>query len=99
MKTFAFKIDPLTGEEYYDVYVRGRQLLNDPHLNKASGFSLEERLRLGLEGLVRPAICSMEIQAERAYEAFLRKPDDLEKYIYLIALQDRIVFLLYIMVA
>jgi malate dehydrogenase (oxaloacetate-decarboxylating) len=99
LKTFAFKIDPLTGEEYYDVYVRGRQLLNDPHLNKASGFSPEERMRLGLEGLVRPAISTIELQAERAYEAFLRKPDDLEKYIYLIALQDRSEVLFYRLVA
>ena len=89
MKTFAFKIDPLTGEEYYDVYLRGRQLLNDPHLNKASGWSSEERLTLGLEGLVRSAISPMELQAERAYDAFLRKPNDLDKYIYLIGLQDR----------
>ena len=27
MKTFEFKIDPLTGEEYYEVYLRGQQLL------------------------------------------------------------------------
>ena len=43
MKTFSFKIDPLTGEEYYEVYVRGQQLLNEPLLNKASAFSHEER--------------------------------------------------------
>ncbi|MDP2875827.1 MAG: hypothetical protein Q8O00_06550, partial [Holophaga sp.] len=89
MKTFAFKIDPMTGEDYYEVYARGRQLLNDPHLNKASGFSREERETLGLEGLVRSAVLSLDIQVERAYEAFLRKPDDLEKYIFLVALQDR----------
>src|SRR3974377_2452738 len=28
MKTFSFKIDPLTGEEYYEVYVRGQHMLN-----------------------------------------------------------------------
>ena len=89
MKTFAFKIDPMTGEAYYEVYARGRQLLNDPHLNKASGFSREERQTLGLEGLVRSAILPLDVQVGRAYEAFLRKPDDLEKYIFLVALQDR----------
>ena len=89
MKTFAFKIDPMTGEAYYEVYARGRQLLNDPHLNKASGFSRGERQTLGLEGLVRSAVLPLEVQADRAYEAFLRKPDDLEKYIFLVALQDR----------
>ncbi|HLO66865.1 MAG TPA: NAD-dependent malic enzyme [Holophaga sp.] len=89
MRTFSFKIDPLTGEEYYEVYARGRQLLNDPHLNKASSFSPEERATLGLDGLVRSAVNDLDTQVRRAYEAFLHKPDDLEKYIFLVALQDR----------
>ena len=42
MKTFGFKIDPLTGEDFYEIYVRGRQLLNDSHLNKGSAFTKEE---------------------------------------------------------
>ena len=41
MKTFILKKDPLTGEDYYEVYVRGRQLLNDSHLNKGSAFTPE----------------------------------------------------------
>ncbi len=89
MKTFGFKIDPLTGEDYYEVYIRGRQLLNDPHLNKASAFTKEERLSLGLDGLLRPGISTLESQLDRVYEAFLRKPDDLERYIYLSGLLDR----------
>jgi malate dehydrogenase (oxaloacetate-decarboxylating) len=89
LKTFAFKIDPLTGEEYYDVYLRGRQLLNDPHLNKVCGWSRQERQDLGIEGMVRSAVTPLELQVERAYEAYLTKTTDVEKYIYLIALQDR----------
>ncbi|WP_243324452.1 NAD-dependent malic enzyme [Geothrix sp. SG200] len=89
MKTFTLKIDPLTGEEYYEVYVRGRQLLNNPHLNKASAFTKEERLGLGLDGMLRPGISTLESQLDRTYEAFLRKSDDLEKYIYLSGLLDR----------
>ncbi|WP_243288664.1 NAD-dependent malic enzyme [Geothrix terrae] len=89
MKTFTLKIDPLTGEEYYEVYVRGRQLLNNPHLNKASAFTKEERLGLGLDGMLRPGISTLESQLDRTYEAFLRKTDDLEKYIYLSGLLDR----------
>lgn len=89
MKTFTLKIDPLTGEEYYEVYVRGRQLLNNSHLNKASAFTKEERLGLGLDGMLRPGISTLESQLDRTYEAFLRKSDDLEKYIYLSGLLDR----------
>jgi len=89
MKTFGFKIDPLTGEEYYEVYLRGRQLLNDPHLNKGSAFTREERLSLELDGLLRSGVSSMEAQLDRSLESFRRKPDDMERYIFLIGLQDR----------
>ena len=89
MKTFGFKIDPLTGEDYYEVYVRGRQLLNDSHLNKGSAFTKEERLSLELDGMLRPGIGSLNTQAARVYEAYQRKHDDLERYIYLAGLQDR----------
>jgi malate dehydrogenase (oxaloacetate-decarboxylating) len=89
MKTFSFKVDPLTNEEFFEVYSRGRALLNDPHLNKGSGFSREERLAFGLEGLLRSGNSPMDAQVERALDAFRRKPDDMERYIYLIGLQDR----------
>jgi malate dehydrogenase (oxaloacetate-decarboxylating) len=99
MQSFVFKHDPLTGQDYYEVYLRGRQLLNDPHLNKDSGFSPEERAELGLEGLVRSAVTLLETQVERAYEAYQRKADDLERYIFLIALQDRNEVLFYRLVS
>ena len=89
MKTFGFKIDPLTGEDYYEVYVRGRQLLNDSLLNKASAFKKEERLSLGIDGMLRSGISKLDSQVNRAYEAYQRKSDDLERYIYLGGLQDR----------
>ncbi len=89
MKNFVLRIDPLTGEEYYEVYLRGRQLLNNPHLNKASAFTKEERLSLGLDGMLRAGIATLESQLDRTYEAYLRKPDDMERYIYLSGLLDR----------
>ena len=89
MKTFSFKVDPLTGEEYYEVALRGRQLLNDSLLNKGSCFTHEERLAFGLEGLLRSGYSSMEVQVERTLEAYRRKPDDMEKFIFLQGLQDR----------
>jgi len=89
MKTFSFKVDPLTGEEYYEVALRSRQLLNDSFLNKGSCFTHEERLAFGLEGLLRSGYSSMEVQVERTLEAYRRKPDDMEKFIFLQGLQDR----------
>jgi malate dehydrogenase (oxaloacetate-decarboxylating) len=95
VKTFSFKVDPLTGEEYYEVYIRGRQLLNDPLLSKLSGFTQEERLALGLDGFVRPAVSTIESQAARCMESYNRKQDDLERYIYLQSLLDRCEVLFY----
>jgi malate dehydrogenase (oxaloacetate-decarboxylating) len=89
MKTFSFKIDALTGEEFLEVYIRGRQLLNDPLLNKGSGFTREERLAFGLEGYLRSGFSSMEVQVERTLEAYRRKPDAMERYIFLNSLLDR----------
>lgn len=89
MKTFSIKTDPLTSEEYMEVSLRGRQLLNDPFLNKASAFNTEERLNLGLAGLLRSRISEIEIQRKRNYEMFSRKQDDIEKYIFLQGLLNR----------
>src|SRR5215471_8450051 len=69
--------------------VQGRALLADPLTNKGTAFSLEERQRLGLEGLVPPAVSTMTQQLERAYENFTAKSTDLERYIYLASLHDR----------
>ncbi|MDO8835693.1 MAG: NAD-dependent malic enzyme [Vicinamibacterales bacterium] len=89
MKTFSIKVDPLTNEEYWEVSLRGQQLLSDPMLNKASAFSPEERLALELDGLLRSGISTLASQVDRTMEAYRRKPDDMEKYIYLQGLMDR----------
>jgi malate dehydrogenase (oxaloacetate-decarboxylating) len=70
------------------VSLRGMNLLDAPLLNKGTAFSLEERAAFGLDGLLPPQIESLGEQAARAYEAYRRKDDDLERHIYLRALQD-----------
>ena len=89
MKTFEFKIDPLTGEQYYEVHLRGQQLITDPLLNKGSNFTIEERASLELTGLLPHGVSSIEEQVARSYESYLRKPDDLERYLYLLGLLNR----------
>ncbi|MGD8366776.1 MAG: oxaloacetate-decarboxylating malate dehydrogenase, partial [Desulfobacterales bacterium] len=67
----------------------GFQLLNDPAFNKGTAFSFEERIALGLRGLVPPGINTMEEQVVRVMGNYYRKTTDLERYIFLVALQDR----------
>jgi malate dehydrogenase (oxaloacetate-decarboxylating) len=68
--------------------VRGVDLLKDPTLNKGTAFTEEERSRLGLHGLLPPQVENLDQQVLRAYEAYRRKDDDLERHIFLRALQD-----------
>ena len=68
--------------------LRGMYLLDTPILNKGTAFTDEERSAFGLHGLLPPHIESLGEQTSRAYEAYLRKADDLERHIYLRALQD-----------
>jgi malate dehydrogenase (oxaloacetate-decarboxylating) len=66
----------------------GVDLLNRQQLNKGTAFTDEERSKLGLQGLLPPHVETLEQQVVRAYEAYQRKDDDLERHIYLRALQD-----------
>ena len=63
--------------------------LHDPALNKGTAFTEEERDKLGLRGLLPPGINTMEEQVLRVMGNYNRKTSDLEKYIFLVALQDR----------
>ena len=71
------------------VRLRGPALLHEPSLNKGTAFSDEERDRLGLRGLLPPRVLTQEEQVRKVLESFRGQPSDLEKYTYLIALQDR----------
>jgi malate dehydrogenase (oxaloacetate-decarboxylating) len=68
--------------------LRGMELLESPLLNKGTAFTNEERSALGLNGLLPLRVETLEEQLTRAYEAFRRKTDDLERHIFLRALQD-----------
>ena len=67
----------------------GHHLLNDSALNKGTAFTYEERVALGLRGLVPPGINTMEEQVIRVMGNYNEKSTDLERYIFLVALQDR----------
>lgn len=67
----------------------GPQLLTNPLFNKGTAFSERERDALGLRGLLPPRVFTLEEQVQRSLQAVRRKPDALEKYIYLVNLQNR----------
>src|SRR5215468_4082476 len=69
--------------------LRGRQILNDPRLNRGTAFSYSERHELGITGLVPPAHVSLSQQVARVYAQFQRQPDDIAKNLLLTEVQDR----------
>jgi malate dehydrogenase (oxaloacetate-decarboxylating) len=89
MKPFEERIDPATRKRYWAVSKRGGALLDDPILNKGTCFSEEERDSLGLRGLLPPGVATEEEQRARAYENFQRSGNDVQRYLFLNALQDR----------
>ena len=68
---------------------RGQHLLRHPMFNKGTAFTHEEREALGLDGLLPDAVSTIEQQQRRVYRNIMRKQDPLERYIGLVALQDR----------
>jgi len=69
--------------------VTGRPLLNDRVRTKSTAFSREERDALGLRGLVPYNVANLESQKMRVLENMRRKEHDIERYIFLTALQER----------
>lgn len=76
-------------EEPIEVSLTGRALLDNPLLNKGSAFSEQERREFGLLGLLPARVSTIDEQLARNYENYKRKETDLERYIFLVALQDR----------
>lgn len=63
-------------------------LLGDPHLNKGMCYTLKERQLLGLHGLLPPNIINPDQQVYFVMQNFYRWGNDLDRYIYLMCLQD-----------
>lgn len=78
-----------TDEKIARPRVRGVDLLRDPLLNKGMAFTLQERQILGVHGLLPPRVMDQPEQVITIMENFNRWQNDLDRYIYLMALQDR----------
>ncbi len=89
MFTYSKKIDPFTNEEFIEVPFKGLLLAEHPIYNKGTAFPEDERENLDLRGVFPDTVSNFKIQKRRTYDSFCSKVDDLEKYIYMISLQDR----------
>ena len=74
---------------------RGADILHDPLLNKGTSFTQAERDALGLRGLLPPATTTLAQQVDKVLSNIRRKATDLDRYTYLISLQERNATLFY----
>jgi malate dehydrogenase (oxaloacetate-decarboxylating) len=77
------------------VHVDGVALLRLALTNKGTAFPIDERIALGLDGLLPPHVTTLDEQIERVYGLFAKEPTALAKYTYLRALQERNEILFY----
>ncbi len=70
-------------------HLTGIEVLRDPDANKSTAFTAAEREALGLRGLLPPAISTQEMQITRALANLRRQSSDIDRYIFLRALQGR----------
>lgn len=67
----------------------GLDLLTHPRYNKGTAFTLEEREHYGLTGLLPPVVSTQEQQVQRSLLGLRNKTRDIDKYMFLTALQKR----------
>jgi malate dehydrogenase (oxaloacetate-decarboxylating)(NADP+) len=70
-------------------HLRGQALLSNAAYNKGTAFTPEERREYGLEGLLPPAVTTIELQVARRHAEIANLDDDLQKYLVLSDLQAR----------
>ena len=71
------------------ITARGSAVLASPTINRGTAFTLEQRARLGLTGLLPTGVTNLEGQVRRVYAQYLEQANDLRKWVYLANLRDR----------
>ncbi len=79
--------------------VRGHNLLNTPELNKGNAFTDQEREDLDLQGALPDVIETLDEQCIRMYDQYSEFETNLEKNVFLNALNDRNTTLLYALIS
>lgn len=86
---------PLSTSGPVECAVSGTVLLNTPYFNRGSAHTAEERREFNLAGLLPTSIQTLQQQAERAYQQYVSRQDDLAKNTFLTSLKEQNLVLYY----
>ncbi|MGI9271429.1 MAG: NAD-dependent malic enzyme [Woeseiaceae bacterium] len=84
-----FKLERTPDGDRLTVAKCGPDLLRFPLCNKGTGFSADERRRLGIDGALPARHNDIDTQVERIYKSIFFNPDPVGRSIGLASLQDR----------
>ncbi|KRK48749.1 NAD-dependent malic enzyme 3 [Secundilactobacillus kimchicus JCM 15530] len=70
------------------IEMQAQERLNNPFLNKGTGFTAKERQQYGLEGLLPPVVRTIEQQAEEVYRSYQNEATALGKREFLMHIFD-----------
>ncbi|KAH9082251.1 hypothetical protein EDB83DRAFT_2337249 [Lactarius deliciosus] len=71
------------------VALRGNAILNDPHWNKGTAFTEEERKQFGLIGRLPYRVNTLDEQCQRAYDQLLSRDTPIRKNSFLQSLKEQ----------
>ncbi|KAK6539245.1 NAD-dependent malic enzyme, mitochondrial [Orbilia ellipsospora] len=80
---------PISISDELECALEGKALLNSPHFNKGSAFTIEERRIFKLQGLLPAAVHSLDEQTKRAYEQYKSYELPIAKNQFLQSLRDQ----------
>jgi malate dehydrogenase (oxaloacetate-decarboxylating) len=87
--SYNFIYDEFGNTSSIEVRTRGIGIQANNYLDKSSAFSEEERVTFNLQGILPPAVRTMEQQLKNNTESLNDINSDLEKFIYIRSLFDR----------
>lgn len=89
MAVAPYELVHLPREVVARVRARGRTVLASPTINRGTAFTLAQRERLELTGLLPTGVSTLEGQVRRVWAQYQQQSSDLAKWVYLANLRDR----------
>ncbi len=99
IKHYEFKYGEYGETLGVQINLRGFDVLRFNNINKDTGFTIDERHKLKLNGFLPPRVKTIEDQLQASLDIIEKKVNDIEKFIYIRSLYDRNVVLAHAVIA